>query len=233
MSPPSAIRSLQSSVFVDPHRSSRRSPIANHSWLFGSEQVLARLEDAVLPGLGGLGGCRGLGLGLEVGEVGLAEGALDDLEVELEVGGQVGVEGVEQVAAELLAARAGQPGAVPDGAQGVELAVAAVLADVLEPGAELGRVAQGLLDPGRVLGGQGVGQVVAEHGVVDRGRRAGREWSRSPWPRGRLGSGGVVRAGRFLPVTSPFMIGQPPPSSSRLSPARRAISLSRPIVWNL
>ena len=85
-----------------------------------------------------------------------------------QVRGQLGVEGVEQVAAELLAAGAGQPGAVPDRAQGVELAVLAVLADVLELGAELGRVAEGLLDPRRVLGGQGVGQVVAEHRVVDR-----------------------------------------------------------------
>ena len=45
-----------------------------------AEQVLARLEDAVAAVLGGRRGLRGLGL--EVGEVGLAEGALDDIEVE-------------------------------------------------------------------------------------------------------------------------------------------------------
>ena len=136
-----------------------------------AEQVLARLENAVLAGLRRTGG-RGLRLGLQVVEVGLAERALDHLEVELQVGGQLGIQGIEQEAAELLAAGAGQPGAVPDGAQGVELAVGPVLADVLEPGAELGRVAQGLLHPRGFLGGQGIGQVVAEHGVVDRGRTA-------------------------------------------------------------
>ena len=48
-----------------------------------AEQVLARLEDPVLAGLRGLGGRGGLRLRLQVVEVGLAEGALDDLDVEL------------------------------------------------------------------------------------------------------------------------------------------------------
>ena len=113
-----------------------------------AEQMLARLEDPVLAALGGMSGGRGLRLDLQVGEVGLAERALDHLEVEPEVRGQLGVEGIEQEAAQLLAAGAGQAGAMPDGAQGVELAVGPVLADVLQPGAELGRVAKGLLDPG-------------------------------------------------------------------------------------
>ena len=111
-------------------------------------------------------------LGLQVGEVRLAERALDDFEVELQVAGEVGVEGVEQEAAELLAGRAGQAAAAPDRAQGVQVGVAAVLADVLEPGAELGRVAQRLLDPRQVLGRQGVGQVRSQRLVVDRSSRS-------------------------------------------------------------
>src|SRR5262245_41195636 len=100
-----------------------------------AEQVLAGAEDAVVPALDrgrGLGGA-----GLQVGEVGLAEGAFDDVEVERQVGGQLGVHGVEQVAAQLLAGRAGQTLPAPDGAQGVQAGLAPVLAHVLEPGAEL------------------------------------------------------------------------------------------------
>src|SRR4051812_45548438 len=115
------------------------------------EQVLARLEDAIATVLAGV---RGLGgLGLEVVEVGLAEGAADDVEVEGDVGRQGGVEGVEQGAAELLAGRAGEAAPPPDGPEGVQAGVASVLADVLEPGAELGRLAQRLLDAGLGPGG--------------------------------------------------------------------------------
>ena len=113
-----------------------------------AEQMLARLKDAVLAGLGGMTGGSGLRLGLQVGEIGLTEGALDDLEVEGQVRGQLGVECIEQEAAQLLAAGAGQAGAEPDGTQGVELAVGSVLADFFKLAAQLGRVAQGLLHPG-------------------------------------------------------------------------------------
>ena len=111
------------------------------------QQVLARLKDAVLAVLGGGGGGGGLRLHLQIVEVGFAERALDDLDVKRQVRGQLGVECFEQVAAQLLAAGAGQPRAVPDRAQGVQLAVGAVLADIFESGAKLGRVAQRLLDP--------------------------------------------------------------------------------------
>ena len=84
-----------------------------------------------------------------------------------------GIEGVEQVAAELLAGGAGQPRPAPDGAQGVKLEVVAVVADVLQPRAKLGRVAEGLLDPRHVFRGKLVGEVVLEQRVVDRGRVAG------------------------------------------------------------
>src|SRR6476469_3928256 len=97
---------------------------------------------AVLGGGGGLS-C----LGFEVGQVGLAEGTLDDVDVEGDVGTEIGVEGVEEEAPELLAVRAGEAAAAPDRTQGVESGIAAVLADVFKAGAELGRVAQRLLDP--------------------------------------------------------------------------------------
>jgi hypothetical protein len=92
----------------------------------------------MLPGLRSLGGGGGLRLDLQVGEVGLTEGALDNIEVELQVRGQRGIHGIEQETAELLATRAGQAGTVPDRAQGVELAIGSVLANVLEPGSQLG-----------------------------------------------------------------------------------------------
>ena len=113
-----------------------------------AEQVLARLKDAVLAGLGGMTGGGGLRLGLQVGEIGLTEGALDDLEVKGQVRGQLGVERIEQEASQLLAAGAGQARAEPDRTQGVQLAVGSVLADFFEPAAQLGRVAQGLLHSG-------------------------------------------------------------------------------------
>src|SRR5262249_58837537 len=81
-----------------------------------------------------------------------AKGALDDHEVELQVRGQLRVQSIEQVAAELLATGTGQAGPVPDGAQDVDPTVGPAVADVLEPRAELGGVAEGLLHPGRLLG---------------------------------------------------------------------------------
>ena len=97
--------------------------------------------------LGGVCGGGGLGLDLQVVEVGLAEGALDDFEVEGQVGGELGVERIEQEASQLLAAGAGQAGTMPDGAQGVQVTVGPVLTHILEPGAKLGRVAQGFFHP--------------------------------------------------------------------------------------
>ena len=115
-----------------------------------AEQMLAGLKDPTLAGLGSADGVFGLGLGLQVVEVRLAERTLDDVDVEFEIRRQFGVESIEQEATELLAARAGQPGAVPDGAQGVQLAIGAVLTDFFESGLELGRVAQAPFPRGRI-----------------------------------------------------------------------------------
>ena len=76
--------------------------------------MLTRLKDTSLAGFGSVGnGCR-LRLGLEIGEIGQAEWALDHFEVKSQVGSQLRIEGVEQIAPELLTARARQTGAVPD-----------------------------------------------------------------------------------------------------------------------
>src|SRR5258708_20438713 len=91
----------------------------------------AGLEDPVVPVPGVAGG--GLGLALEVGEVGLAERALDDLDVEPQVRGEVGVEGVEQEAPELLAARPGQARAAPDRTEGAGADILPPLAAHLQP----------------------------------------------------------------------------------------------------
>src|SRR5450755_2018679 len=129
-----------------------------------AEQVLARLEDAVVAVLDGGGGLRRLRL--EVGEVGLTERALDHVEVEPEIAGKLGVERVEQEAAELLTARAGQAAPTPDRAQGVKVGVAAVLADVFEPGAKLRGVAKRFLDPRQITRRQRIGQVGTKGLVV-------------------------------------------------------------------
>ncbi len=137
------------------------------------EEVAARLHDLLAAGLGR--GGVGLGLAFEVGEVGLAERAGDDVDVEPEVVGQVGVEDVEEQAPELLAGRAGQPVPPPDRPQAVQAGFAPVLADLFEPGPEFGRVAEGLLDPRQGPGGEFVGQVGPEGGEVEvaRGVRSG------------------------------------------------------------
>src|SRR5436190_16470905 len=101
------------------------------------------MVDALLPCLGGSGLSR---LAAEVGQVRAAEGAGHHVEVEGQVAGQVGVEGIEQVAAELLPARTGEPATTPDGAEGVQAGVAPVLPRVLQAGTQLRRVAEGLLD---------------------------------------------------------------------------------------
>ena len=74
--------------------------------------MTARIEEAGVSRLDG--GGRGLRLTFEVGEIGLAERALDDFDMEDEIVGEVGFEDIEKKAAELLAARAGQAGASPD-----------------------------------------------------------------------------------------------------------------------
>src|SRR5262249_48888713 len=78
---------------------------------FVAQQVLARLEDAVAPVLRGGRGLRGLGL--EVGQVGLTEGALDHFEMKANILRQRGVKGIEQGTSELLAGGTGQPAAAP------------------------------------------------------------------------------------------------------------------------
>ena len=60
--------------------------------------------------------------GLQVGEVGQAVGAGDGLQVEFDVVLEFIVEHLEEVAAELLAGRAGETFAAPDGAEGVIIA---------------------------------------------------------------------------------------------------------------
>src|SRR4051812_37768840 len=91
---------------------------------FFTKQMLARPQDAVVAALDQRGGlCR---LGMQVGEVRLAEGALDHLEVELQVTSQVGIESVKQIATELLTRRAGEPSSAPDRSQCVQVGIAAV-----------------------------------------------------------------------------------------------------------
>lgn len=65
-------------------------------------------------------------LRLEVVEVGLAEAAADDVEMELDVGGFFVGQGTEQMAAELLARGATETIAAPDFAERVDAGVAAV-----------------------------------------------------------------------------------------------------------
>src|SRR5271157_3065995 len=116
---------------------------------FLAQQILNHLENAVPPTGGRFRRRSGLAA-LEVSEVGLAVRAFNHVDVELDVRSQFRIEGVEQVAAKLLAGRAGQPGAVPDTPQRVKLEVLAIAADLLEPGAKIGRVAEGLFHPREV-----------------------------------------------------------------------------------
>ena len=90
----------------------------------------------------------GLRLGFQIGEIRLAEGALNDLEMEGQIRSEFRVECIEQETTQLLAAGACQARPVPDRSQGVELPVGAVLADFLELGTKLGGIAQSLFHPG-------------------------------------------------------------------------------------
>src|SRR5262245_19322754 len=125
-----------------------------------------RLVESLLAMAGGRDVDR---LAPEVREVRATDRAADDVEVEGQIVRIRGVERIEEVAAQLLARGAGQAAAPPDGTQSVQGGVAAVLADVLEPGPQLRGVAEGLLDPRRGLGGQGLGQVGTQGLVVDQG----------------------------------------------------------------
>src|SRR5271166_6970403 len=135
-----------------------------------AQQILNHLENPVPP-TGGRCRRRSRLAALEVSEVGLAVRAFNHVDVELDVRSQLRIEGVEQVAAKLLAAWAGQPSAAPDAPQRVKLEVLAVAADILKPGAKIGRVAEGLFHPRQVFGRQDVRQVIAEHLIIDWRRR--------------------------------------------------------------
>ena len=76
--------------------------------------MLARLQKPALPCLGGMGRGSGLRLRFQVGEIGLTEGALNNLEVEGQIRSQFGVERIEQETTQLLAVGACQARAVPD-----------------------------------------------------------------------------------------------------------------------
>src|SRR5271157_5191444 len=132
-----------------------------------AQQILDHLENPVPPASGRFRRRSHLAA-LEVSEVGLAVRAFNHVDVELDVRGQFRIKGVEQVAAKLLAAWAGQPSAAPDAPQRVKLEVLAVAADILKPGAKIGRVAEGLFHPRQVFGRQAVRQVIAEHLIIDR-----------------------------------------------------------------
>ena len=94
-------------------------------------------------------GCgSGLRLRFQVGEIGLAEGALDNLEVEGQIRSQFGVERIEQETTQLLAVGACQACAVPDSPESVKLSVGAFLADFLKLGPKRGGIAQSLFHPG-------------------------------------------------------------------------------------
>ena len=79
---------------------------------------------------------RGDSLRSQIGEVRLAEGALDDLDMKRDVRGEVGGESFEQIAAKLLTAWAGQAAPTPDGPECVEPRIRPVVPNVLEPGPE-------------------------------------------------------------------------------------------------
>src|SRR5262249_26650811 len=85
------------------------------------EQAGAGLEQPPPPLLGVAGLL--LLLRLQVGEVRLAVGAVDRGEVELDVGALLGRQHLQQVGPQLVAARAAEAVAAPDGADGVLAAV--------------------------------------------------------------------------------------------------------------
>src|SRR5581483_8670742 len=101
-------------------------------------------------------GRRLLQAGLQVGLVRQALGAADRLQVKANVVLLLLVEDLQQVAAQLLARRAGEVLAAPDGADGVVAAVA-LLHQRPQPAAQRLRLAQRLLDQG--------GFALAEHVV--------------------------------------------------------------------
>jgi hypothetical protein len=60
-----------------------------------TQEVLAQFKNAVLARLGSLNCCACLRLSFQVGEIGLAEWALDDVQMKGQVRGQLGVERIE------------------------------------------------------------------------------------------------------------------------------------------
>src|SRR5262249_46270054 len=110
----------------------------------------------------------------QVVEVGLAVRAADGFEVEFDVVFEPGVDRAEQVAAELLARRATDPVPTPDRPDRV-LAAVHLLEHLLQLTPHGRELPQGPLDQSRLLLGQSVVQVVAEHLPGDVGHSHARE----------------------------------------------------------
>ena len=106
-------------------------------------------------------------MGLEVYEIGLAVRAFNHFDVKSDIPGQGRIEGIEKIASKLLTARTRQPTAMPDRSQGMKLRVLAIVADVLKPGAKLGRVTESLFHSCRLFRGKSVGEIVAQCGIVN------------------------------------------------------------------
>src|SRR5688572_25243869 len=107
----------------------------------------------------------------QVVEVGLTVGAADRVEVETYVVEQFRVARAEQKPTELIARRATDALTPPDRAGGV-LASVFLLENVREHRAQLGRVAQRLLDRDQLGVRQRIVQVVAQYFPRDRGHLA-------------------------------------------------------------
>ncbi len=131
-----------------------------------TQQVLNHLENSV-PTTGGCWRWRPSLTSFEVSKICLAIGAFDHVDVELDVVSECRIEGIEQVAAKLLTAWAGQSSPAPDAPQRMKLEIFAVRTNVLETGSKVGRIAEGLFYAGQIFGRQAIRQVVAKHLIVD------------------------------------------------------------------
>jgi hypothetical protein len=90
---------------------------------------------------------------LQVNEVSLAVGTLNDIDVELYISSQLRVKSVKKIAPKLLPARTRQPGTVPDGSQRVKLKILSVISDIFQTGTEVGRITKGLFHTCQLLRG--------------------------------------------------------------------------------
>src|SRR5262245_36428657 len=101
-------------LIIDPLLTPRKGQPLRSFLLAAPEQTGARVEDLAADRLGGGGVAV---LVLEVGEVRLAVGAIDHLEVKSQVRLERRIERVEEIAAELLARGTAEAMAAPDGAE--------------------------------------------------------------------------------------------------------------------